>query len=162
MIVVGVDPGKMCGVAFLKGRRLMTAMTIRGDRLDQIVAAVQQAKKLGAAVIVIELQHGQRPKGGKVNYKSLATLFKRRHAWEVIAELYGLRCEGVWPSTWQTQLKSAARLDEDGNKRTTKERSIEVARFYYGETIKDAEQSDAALIARWYANGPHGQQALPV
>lgn len=161
MIVVGVDPGKLCGVAILKGRSLAVAATIRGDRLSQIVAIVQQAKKLGANVLAIELQHGMRPKSGKVNYKSLGTLFKRRHAWEVIAELYGLRTVGVWPSTWQTQLKAAARLDENGNKRTTKQRSVEVARFMFGkDAIKDDAQADAALIAKWYVNSPEAQSML--
>jgi uncharacterized protein YjaZ len=86
---------------------------------------------------------------------------KRRHSWEVIAELYGLRTVGVYPATWQTQLKAAARLDENGDKRTTKQRSVEVARFMFGQdSIRDAEQADAALIAKWYVDSPEGRSLL--
>lgn len=151
MLTGGVDPGKACGLALLSGRRLALARSLRGDDLKTIIAFAQRLKRLGdengGIRMAIELQHGGR--GPKINFKSLATLYKRRHMWEFAFELVGVEYETVWPSTWQSQLKATARLTPRGAKRSTKDRSIELARFYFGDSIIDDAQADAALIARW-------------
>ena len=162
MIVVGVDPGELCGVAIIEGRHLLKAHTVKGSDAKVVLGLVQQVAKVGAeqggVVVVVELQFAAR--GRRSNPKGLATLMKRRHVWEVLCEIYGVRVADVWPASWQSQLKIAPRLGADGSKRTTKQRSLEAARFYFGDdSIQDAEQADAALIARWYLDRPEAKAA---
>ena len=157
MIVVGVDPGEHCGVAVVKGRRLLKAHVVKGDDLRVILGLVQQIKKVGeeqgGVVVVIEIQHAAR--GKAFNPKTLGVLMKRRHLWEILCELYEIKVVPVWPSSWQSQLKIAARVGPRGGKRSTKDRSMETARFYFGdEAIDDHNKADASLIARWYVNRP--------
>ncbi len=162
-VCVGVDPGKVCGVVALLRRRLIWATTIRGDILPQVAASVQLivelAAKHGGATVAIELQHGAR--GKKVNYKSLDTLYRRRHEWETLLQLYSIPVVQVWPATWQSQLTEVPRLDGKGKVRDTKTRSKELARQRFGDRIVDDAQADAALIARWLTNQP-GQAHLPL
>lgn len=156
MLTGGIDPGKVAAVCLLRSRRLVLSKTIRGDKLDVIVATVQGLKKLGeengGILMAIEMQFAGR--GEKSNPKSLAELLRRRHMWEFSMELMGIDFVQVYPATWQTQLRAAARYGPKGGKRTSKERSIEVATMHYGSQIVGDAQADAALIARWLANKP--------
>lgn len=157
MVVVGIDPGARCGLAVVRGRRLVSVQTVNGDNLQEIVGWVREIVRLKKAeeergrqlAVVIELQYQPRL---RKNPKSLETLYRRRHTWEVLLALYEITAHQVWPATWQSQLKCSNRYDQHGNTRSTKSRSIEVARFFWGDdAVKDSEQADAALIARWFA-----------
>lgn len=162
-VCAGVDPGKVCGVVALLRRRLTWATTIRGDILPQVVRCVQLLAELGAkhggVSVAIELQHGAR--GKKQNHKSLETLYRRRHEWETLLQLYSIPIVQVWPATWQSQLSEVPRLDGKGNVRGSKVRAVELARNLYGKSIIDEAQAEAALMARWLTNQP-GQAHLPL
>jgi len=155
-IDVGVDPGKVAGVTVLLGRRLAWTTTMRGDLLPDILGAVQKLHRLRKQQkqtmrVALELQYGRRGKKG--NHKTLEVLMRRRHMWETLLEVYDIPIVKVWPATWQTQLSEVPRLDGKGNKRSTKVRSLELARKVYGESkISDDAQSDSALMARWLSN----------
>jgi len=153
-LVVGVDPGKQCGVAVLLKGRLRNTTPIRGDRLSAISGVVASVARLaeehGGVVVVVEDQFGK-AHGGKLNLKALATLFRRRHEWEILCEVYGIPTSRVYPASWQTQLKGAPKRYPDGSKRSTKARALLVCGMIWPahEGWTD-DTADAALIARWY------------
>lgn len=150
-VILGVDPALACGVACLVHGRPVLVDTIRGDSLSPILGVVQELMKLqkkhGQTVLVVELQFAGR--GERLNPKSYETLVKRRHYWEILAEIYGLTIEGVYPSTWQTVLADEPKVDAMGEKRSIKERSKAHANRHFPGAANDYEQSDALGIAQW-------------
>jgi hypothetical protein len=150
-VILGVDPGKNGAVACLVQGRPAFAETIRGDSLRPILGVVQHMLKLreqhGLTVIVVELQYIGRD--AKFNPRSFETLLKRRHYWEILAEIYGLPVEQVYPATWQTVLRDQPKKTEDGTKIGIKVRSKAHADRFFPGVAKDYEQSDALGIAHW-------------
>lgn len=150
-VILAVDPGAKCGVAVLVHGRLVLLRTVRGDLIGDVLAVIQLVAKLqaehGMALVVVELQFT--PKGKKQNPKSLATLYKRRHVWEILAEVYGLMVEGVYPSTWQTVLGEVEDWDDNGKKRDTKAKARVYADRRFPGRAKDNEQGDAASMGWW-------------
>ena len=156
-LILAVDPGRSCGVALLLHGHPVLVRTVRGDLLGHILAVIQHVAKLqaehGMATVVLELQYQPREsKDGKrrgSNPKALATLYKRRHYWEILAEVYGLAVELVYPATWQTVLGEVPKLDAEGNKRTTKARARAYAEKHFKGKAKDDEQGDALAMGHW-------------
>lgn len=150
-VILGVDPGAACGVACLVQGRPVLVDTIRGDSLRPILGVVQELVRLreqhGQTVLVVELQFAGR--GEKFNPKSFEALVKRRHYWEVLAEIYSLTVEPVYPGTWQTVLADEPKVDEEGAARSIKERSKAHADRYFPGLAKDFERADALGIAHW-------------
>ena len=155
-IIVGVDPGENCGVAVLGAGKLLSIHAIRGSRLASISAVfkglVPLAQSGGGAIVVVENQFGRfHGPGKKLNLKALGTLFRRRHEWELLAEVYGVPTATVYPSSWQTQLAAAPKLYPDGSKRSTKARAVLVCgQLWPAQEGWTEDTADAALIARWY------------
>lgn len=163
MIIGGVDPGKATGLAVMGPGRPISVVTLDGRKLPQVVSYVQQIARLGqeegcGSVLVIENQFaGLYPKGAgssgsTINLKAIATLFRRRHEWEIIAEVYGVPTIAVYPSTWQTVLRSVPRYHSDGSLRSTKARAILLASQLWPRAPVNwtPDKADAALIAEWY------------
>lgn len=150
-LILAVDPGAKCGVAVLLNGRPVFVQTVRGDLLREVTAVVQMVARLqeqhGMAVVVVELQFASR--GKKQNPKSMATLYKRRHVWEILAEIYGLVVEGVYPATWKTVLGEIETWDDDGKKRDTKAKARVYADRRFPGKAKDNEQGDALSMAHW-------------
>lgn len=160
-VVLGVDPGKSCGIACFVGRRLIWAREIRGDILMDVVGVVQQIKRLrdehGSVIMAIELQFLGR--GKKQNPKSLEALHKRRHTWEILAEVHGIPRVGVWPGTWQsTQLRTVPRYDDDYNKMSTHKRMVIAAQNRWPKTKWTHDMAAAALIGKHQIE--HGERNL--
>jgi len=159
-LICSVDPGKLCGVAVRVPGRPPTLHRVRGNRLADVARIVMSLRALAdekgvRPVVVIENQFGAMRSGrdGKpsINLKGLATLYRRRHEWEILCQLYGIEVETVWPSTWQTQLKQVPPHNPDGSKRSTKAKSLHLAARKW-PTIFDwtEDTADAALIGEWY------------
>jgi hypothetical protein len=150
-VILAVDPGAKCGVVVLVHGRPVLVRTVRGDLIGEVLAVIQAVVKLqethGMAVVVVELQFMGR--GSKSNPKSMATLYKRRHLWEILAEVYGLMVEGVYPATWQTVLGEVESWDDAGKKRDTKAKARVYADRRYPGKAKDNEQSDALCMGHW-------------
>ena len=154
-IIVGVDPGEHCGVAVLRSGNLSSIHAVRGSRLASIAAVFKGLLPLAedhGVVVVIENQFGAlHGRGRKLNLRALATLFRRRHEWELLAEIYGVPTDTVYPSSWQTQLAAASRSYPDGSPRSTKARAILVCgQLWPAQDGWTEDTADAALIARWY------------
>lgn len=156
-VIVGVDPGDHCGVAFMCSGLLHGIHSIRGSRLASISAVFKGLLPLaddhGGAVVVVENQFGAFHGPGKrrINIPALGTLFRRRHEWEILAEIYKVPTATVYPSSWQTQLAAASRSYQDGSPRSTKARAILVCgQLWPSQEGWTEDTADAALIARWY------------
>jgi hypothetical protein len=156
-LTVGVDPGKKCGVAILLHGSPVFVRTIRGDLTAHVAGVLALVESLqaghGPAALVVEAQFVTMARGkdgkSKSNPKALATLYKRRHVWEVLCDVYRIMYEVVYPATWQTVLAEVPRLDDDGEKQDTKVRSMAYCADHYPGKAKDAEQSDALAMASW-------------
>ena len=151
-VILAVDPGARCGVAVLVRGRAVLVQTIRGDKVGDVAGALalveRMQEKHGMAVMVIEAQYV--PRGRKQNPKALATLYKRRHIWEILATLYRVAVEDpVYPSTWKTVFREIENWDDDGKERTTKDKARAYVERYFPGRAKDGEQADALCIAHW-------------
>ncbi len=158
-LIFGVDPGKSAALSCFDEARLLWVTELRGDILSSVVGAVQRIKQEpgGGREIVIELQYIAR--GKKANPKTTAALLKRRHTWEILAELYALPIQGVHPSTWQsTQLRTAPRFAEDTSKLSTHQRMVMVASRLWPKVRWTHDMAAAALIARHHQR--HGRRRL--
>lgn len=160
-LITAVDPGKFCGVAiFFPGRGTPTVRRLSGDQLPEVASIVASVRKAAdehkvKATIVIENQFGKvrRNQDGKetINIKALQTLMRRRHEWEILAEVYGIQTTTVYPVTWQTILNQVPKLNSDGSKRTTKARSLQLAARKFPKIYDWTEDTaDAANIGEWY------------
>lgn len=91
----------------------------------------RRAADAGKPILVIEMQHlkqhGAKGKPKKISFKSLVTLIESRCFWTTLALPYGFALAEVGASTWQgPMLGTVPRLDENGEVRSTKDRSKEV------------------------------------
>lgn len=106
-------------------------------------------------VLVIENQFqgapGPRKPGAKskpkpFNPKAIASLIKRRHEWEIVAELRGFPFgEAIYPATWQTILKESPAVGG-----TTKEKSMALATKRWPDFEFTEDGADAACLGLWY------------
>jgi hypothetical protein len=150
-VIVAVDPGAKCGVAIFVHGVPVFVRTIRGDLTAHAAGVLELVQRLqeehGMAVIVVELQFAGR--GKKSNPKALATLHKRRHVWEILADVYRIAVEAVYPATWQTVLGEVAGYDERGEKRDTKAKARAYCEERWPGRAKDDEQGDAMAMGHW-------------
>lgn len=159
MLIVGVDPGDHCGVAFYAPGCAPQILSVKGRDIPAILGVIQSvelaAKDYGGAEIVIERQFGairKNKQGGQsINLKALEALYRRRHEWEILAELYGIRTLSVYPVVWQSKMLAIApKFGAGGQKLTTKARSLyAVAKLWPNVEGWTEDRADAALIARW-------------
>ncbi len=93
MIILGIDPGEHAGWGKYINGEYDSSDAVNGDcpfhARDILIAE-------GPDVMVIEDQFN-----GRMRWKSLQTLLRRRYLWQIAAELQGIRVVAVRPSDWQ-------------------------------------------------------------
>lgn len=143
--VLAIDPGARFGAAmYVSGG--MEFVEFGKQDLATVARVIQRASRVDTdAVLVVENQFSQR--GGRANPKALATLFRRRHMWEIVAEIRGLRVSpAIYPATWQTVLRESPAVTGD-----TKEKSRALAALRHPELDDMTDDlADALCMGLWY------------
>lgn len=151
--VVGIDPGKKCGLVRFELNALVLVMTVKDPGIREAIELLELHGK--DAVMVLEEQFTPRGKPGskesRVNPKSLKTLFRRRFTWQLAAQYLDLPCVVVYPATWQAAMLRG--IPKDPNAKTgkdTKRRSVLSAMSLWPEREWTEDTADAVNMARWY------------
>lgn len=153
--ILSIDPGEAYGFALFR-RGELRFVTAADHTLGAVANTVKWAREqVGADTLAMVVENQYTGRGGKFNPKALDALIKRRCTWEVVAELNGVPWARVFPSSWQTILKSVPK-DPGKKGRQTKERARTLALRRWPSQRETFEASgdacDAALIGLWYSN----------
>lgn len=147
--VLAVDPGESFGAALFMHGQFECGWSGAADisAVARIVKFTHGCDVGGntSKVVVVENQFVSK---GKQNPKALATLLKRRHMWEIIAEVVGVAvAPAIYPASWQTILAESPAVGGD-----TKEKSMALAKLRWPDRMDDAtgDLADAACMGLWY------------
>jgi hypothetical protein len=156
--VLAVDPGTRAGVAIHNrgdtAADLVAAWEVNGGSTKAIAGVVREflAASDLPKVMVIERQFMKWSQGAAGATKGHETLLRRRHTWEVIAEIFGLPFALVYPVSWQSKMLPTKEDDDDD----TKTRALRGCLDLYPDrsTLWRGYENarDAALLGRWYVD----------
>jgi hypothetical protein len=150
MRILAIDPGEKAGWAWITDGKYIRSGVIDGDSAPDCESFIRLS--IRPDLLVCEDQYFGRMRG-----KGLFTLLRRRHIWEIFAQLYGIPFEAVNPSTWQ----SYWHIPKKGKKyigTTTSHRKdaiIMVAEQFKRNVQPD--EADAILIGLWAARKREGK-----
>lgn len=149
--ILAVDPAKKFGAALFINSRLVRLW--KGEQSIKKIRKIlsfssKKAEANGVKLcVVVETQYlttfGKKGEKKKVNPKMMAALYKRRHEWEVIAEVWEIDYTNVYPVSWQVIHKLSLQ-------KTTKAKSLEIARRKWPKASFDDNSADAACMGYWY------------
>lgn len=130
-----------------------TIHKVNGTALKEIDQVVRSLRELAdrhnaKPYVAIENQFG----GSRTGFKSIETLLRRRHEWEILCEIYGVEVVRVYPATWQgALLNRVPKFNSDGTKKTTKARSLLLATKLWPKVEGwTQDTAEAAAIAEWF------------
>lgn len=157
--LLSVDPGERAGCSIFRfedevGFILDSCWEVNGDSTRAIADVVRgfKSRSIAPSLVVIERQFMKKREGGKVQISGFETLLRRRMAWEVIAEVFGLPTALIYPVSWQSKHLAKKTGDDD----TTKDRARRSCmktwpdRTNIWENYENA--CDSALLGKFYAD----------
>lgn len=161
-VIIGVDPGSMCGWAvLLPGRRDERYYLWRYGQakptltrwVHALLANVVDKADGREVIMTLEGQYlppkfgkdsGESGSGVGMSQKSMIGLVLNRARWQVVAELLGIRVTPVSPLKWQGALLGAS------NKVPSEERKARAKKFvegYFEIEETDEHETDAICVA---------------
>ena len=153
--LLSIDPGEAFGAALLKRGELVTVFTA-DHSLANVSGIVSGALERCDSDLGLVVEQQFLGRGAKFNPKTTESLMKRRHTWELVAELRKVAWDRVAPASWQAILKAVPR-DPSVKGRQTKVRSMTLACRRWPHLAghfqsRGADVADAALMGLWYSN----------
>lgn len=163
LAVLAVDPGAKFG-AVLRLRHMVVSVWHGKQSLEAVAGIIASSMRIvddctaeeerdkyeTPLVLACENQFTGRPGGGKksapFNPKAVASLLKRRHEWEIIAELRGIAYSAVYPASWQSILKISPAI---GGSTKTRAKALCDAKWP-GLKLPTEDAMDAACLSYWY------------
>jgi hypothetical protein len=135
MRILAIDPGAKAGWAWITDGKYIRSGVIDGDSAPDCESFIRLS--IRPDLLVCEDQYFGRMRG-----KGLFTLLRRRHIWEIFAQLYGIPFESVNPKAWQCYWK----IPQKGK---GKDAILTLARQY--KKTAQPDEADAILIGLWAA-----------
>ena len=143
--ILGVDPGKKCGIAEINNGKLLYYDTVDGDNVF-----LARDMLIDIDTLVIEDQYFRI---GKL--KGIKTLLYRRFIWQVMAKYARVAISKVPPSTWQSYYK-IKRGDKDTIQRVAASLVLQHGDSECKQKMREdkglppQDAADAICIAYWY------------
>lgn len=132
---------------------LQRATTFFDPTVGKVGGVLRQAQKFDGEVrLLLESQYlGP-------NVKTFESVLRRRHTWDVLAELFGIEVEAVNPTKWQNAMFPPGWASNPGKvkgekRRRAKAHAIRIASKAW-PTIQDwqknGDAADAAVMGAWW------------